>query len=155
MKRNVRKILAVVATLSMSCAALSVNAATAEITDIKVKTGSNPGTEETVQMGASAGTGFEANASKLVTLKITLKEASALLPNNAATFITYKDGSVYNDSTIQYIDQKTTDTNGIVTITFRPRAALADGNYVLKASGAGVTAPVVGYYKIVNIKEAP
>lgn len=80
-------------------------------------------------------------------IKVDVQLASA----GEVTLMSYKkDATEYNNSTIQYVTQKTSGTNNIASIQFRPRTTLTDGTYVIKIGAEGVATASTREFTIDN-----
>lgn len=145
--------MALAAALALSCSMMMGYAAgnTAEIVSVTaVRTLPGGGTETIeIDKGAtpSAGTLTQVSEADLITVTIKLTAGADPVKAAEATFFSFlNESGTLDNTTIQFVDQKTTGDDGTVAVTFRPRAGLAKAVYAAKAGGTDVAEPAGFYY---------
>lgn len=146
--------MALAAALALSCSMMMGYAAgnTAEIVSVTaVRTLPGGGTANIeIDKGAtpSAGTLTQVSEADLITVTIKLTAGADPVKAAEATFFSFLNGTgvTLDNTTIQFVDQKTTGDDGTVAVTFRPRAGLAKAVYAAKAGGTDVASPTGFYY---------
>lgn len=153
MKKRGKQVVALAAALALSCSMMMGYAAgnTAEIVSVTaVRTLPGGGTENIViDKGAtpSAGTLTQVSEADLITVTIKLTAGADPVKAAEATFFSFlNESGTLDNTTIQFVDQKTTGDDGTVAVTFRPRAGLENAVYAAKAGGTDVASPTGFYY---------
>ena len=129
--------MALAAALALSCSMMMGYAAgnTAEIVSVTaVRTLPGGGTENIeIDKGAtpSAGTLTQVSEADLITVTIELTAGADPVKAAEATFFSFlNESGTLDNTTIQFVDQKTTGDDGTVAVTFRPRAGLEKAVYL-------------------------
>lgn len=148
--------MALAAALTLSCSMMMGYAAnTAAITKVTITNtpvSGEPTTTEVTLSDAKDPNGKLAHVTEADLINVTIKIAdagsAAAVQNAEATFFSFlnQQGIALDNSTIQFVDQKTTGEDGTVTVSFRPRPSMAEGVYVAKAGGTDVAAPDAVYF---------
>lgn len=146
-----KKLLSLALAVVMSGCMVSAYANTVEITNVKVLSGSEDTTGTAFTKDGSGK--FTGSLSPEQLLQVTVKlrgDSGAAIGSGDVSFLSYassvdaaENSTALDNSTIQYVDQKTSDAVAnenyrTATITFRPR--LGAGSFVAKAGGTDVSA---------------
>ena len=149
MKKNTKRVLALIAATVMSCTMVTGFANTASITKVEVLNTDGTAVLWSYEGAALTDATINANASNLVKVYTQITDgAETPAPVSAieSTFLSHLSGaSELNNTNIMFVDQKTTGEDGTAVYTFRPRATSGENFvngqvYVAKTGGEGVAA---------------
>ena len=153
MKKNTKRVLALIAATVMSCTMVTGFANTATITKVDVcdTSGNLLWRYEGEALATATDETIKANESNLVKVYTQITDgAETPAPVSAieSTFLSHlSDASALDNTNIMFVDQKATENDGTAVYTFRPRTGYI-GTYVAKTGGEGVATAASKNYTV-------